>query len=105
MLAATAVVGGVVAVFNMLPASAATCAVAWQSSAVYTGGAPVPHNGRTSLGKGGPKKGAPPGPPGVGQAQGPGGGSPPTPPTQTGSAGGCNFPAWVQGRNYVTGDV
>ena len=41
MLAATAIVGGVVAVFNMLPASAATCAAAWQSSAVYTGGATV----------------------------------------------------------------
>ncbi|MFF5230974.1 glycoside hydrolase family 19 protein [Dactylosporangium sp. NPDC000521] len=104
-LAATAVVGGVVAVFNMLPASAASCSPAWQASAVYTGGATVSRNGHNFLAKWWTQNEAPPGTTGVWQDQGSCGGSTPQPPTQTGSAGGCSFPAWVQGRNYVTGDI
>ncbi|WP_433611624.1 glycoside hydrolase family 19 protein [Dactylosporangium sp. CA-139114] len=108
MLAAVTIAGGVVAVFNMLPASAASCSPAWQASAVYTGGATVSRNGHNYLAKWWTQNEAPPGTTGVWQDQGScggGGGSPATQPPQTGSAGGCDFPAWVQGRNYVTGDI
>ena len=88
MLAATAVAGGVVAVFNMLPASAATCAPAWQSAAVYTGGATVSHNGKNFLAKWWTQNEAPPGNTGVWQDQGVCGGSTPCwpSPCRTGSS-------------------
>ncbi|MGI5246080.1 glycoside hydrolase family 19 protein [Dactylosporangium sp. CA-139066] len=106
MLAAMAIVSGVVAVFNMMPASAASCAAPWQATAVYTGGATVSRNGHNYLAKWWTQNEAPPGTSGVWQDQGSCGGSgPANPPPQTGSAGGCSFPAWVQGRNYVTGDI
>jgi predicted chitinase len=105
MLAAMALVSGVVAAFNMLPASAASCATRWQATAVYTGGATVSHNGHNYLAKWWTQNETPPGTTGVWQDQGACGGGQPNPPTQTGSAGGCSFPAWAQGHNYVTGDI
>jgi len=89
----------------MLPASAASCATPWQATAVYTGGATVAHNGHNYLAKWWTQNEAPPGTSGVWQDQGACGGGQPNPPTQTGTAGACSFPAWVQGHNYVTGDI
>ncbi|MFB9181599.1 glycoside hydrolase family 19 protein [Dactylosporangium sucinum] len=104
-IAAVAIVGGVVAVFNMLPASAATCAAQWQASAVYTGGMTASLNGHNYRAKWWTQNERPPGTSGVWEDQGTCGGSTPNPPTQTGTTGACSFPAWVQGRNYVTGDI
>src|SRR3954465_15274323 len=107
MLAAMTIVSRVVAVFNILPASAASCSPAWQASAVYTGGATISYNGHNYLAKWWTQNEAPPGTTGVWQDQGScgGGGGTPQPPTQTGTTGACSFPAWVQGHNYVTGDI
>src|SRR3954462_1155455 len=106
MLAAMTIVSGVVAAFNILPASAASCSLAGRASAVYTGGAPISYNGHNYLAKWWTQNEAPPGTTGVWQDQGScGGGGTPQPRTQTGATGACSFPAWVQGHNYVTGDI
>jgi predicted chitinase len=77
-LAALTLTGALLAVLPATAASAATCATPWQSSAVYTGGMQVSHNGRNYQAKWWTQNEAPPGTSGVWQDLGAcGGGTPP----------------------------
>ncbi|MDG4797905.1 glycoside hydrolase family 19 protein [Micromonospora sp. WMMD1082] len=82
-LAALTLAGALLAVIPSTAASAATCATPWQSSAVYTGGMQVSHNGRNYQAKWWTQNEAPPGTSGVWQDLGACGGSTP-PPTNPG---------------------
>jgi predicted chitinase len=85
ILAALAAVVGLAVVAPMTSASAATCAPAWNSTAVYTGGAVVSRNGHNWTAKWWTQGEAPPAASGVWADQGAcggsggGGGTPPNP--------------------------
>ena len=85
-------------------ASAATCASAWNSSSVYTGGMSASYSGHNWLAKWW-TQGETPGAADVWADQGACGGSGGTGGTTGGSGGTCSYPAWAAGHNYVTGDV
>ncbi|PWR08781.1 chitinase [Micromonospora acroterricola] len=98
--AALVAVSGLVAVIPSTPASAAACSASWQSSAVYTGGAQVSHNGRNYQAKWWTQNEAPPGTTGVWQDLGACGGTTP-PPTNPGSfvVSEAQFNQMFPGRN------
>ncbi|MEV0730425.1 MULTISPECIES: glycoside hydrolase family 19 protein [Polymorphospora] len=100
-LAALAVAVALAVVVPMSSASAATCATAWNSSAVYTGGMTASHNGRNWQAKWWTQGEAPStGGSGVWADQGTcGGGTQPPPGTN------CNHPAWVAGQWYPAGSI
>ncbi|MFB9370423.1 MULTISPECIES: glycoside hydrolase family 19 protein [Kitasatospora] len=110
LLAALAVAVGF-AVFLPGAASAATCATAYSSSAVYTGGATVSYNGHNWGAKWWTQGETPStGGSGVWADQGVcgGGGNPTTTPTPSPTStptGSCNYPAWVAGQTYTTGAI
>ncbi|MEV4973916.1 glycoside hydrolase family 19 protein [Streptomyces scopuliridis] len=81
-------------------ASAATCGPGWTASAVYTGGNVASYNGRNWSAKWW-TQGETPGTADVWADQGSCDGSSPG----GGSGGSCDYPAWVAGRAYVTGDI
>ena len=108
-----AVTGAVVAVgipvLGAGTASAApTCASAWNSSAVYTGGMSASYQGDNWTAKWWTEGDTPGGAAGVWADQGPcggsgggtggGGGG-------TGGGGSCSYPAWVAGTNYTAGTI
>ena len=99
VVAALLAAGGLAAILPATTASAAACAAPWQSSAVYTGGATVSHNGRNWLAKWWTQNEAPPGTSGVWADQGACGTSTPPP------GGTCNYPNWVAGSWYATGNI
>lgn len=104
LAAVAAVVGLVILVPMSSPASAATCASAWNSSSVYTGGMTASYNSHNWSAKWW-TQGETPGAADVWADQGTcTGGSGGTGGT-TGGSGGCSYPAWVAGRAYVTGDI
>ncbi|MBW4721074.1 chitinase [Saccharothrix sp. SC076] len=79
-------------------ASAATCATTWSPTAVYTGGMTASHNGRNWSAKWWTQNETP-GSASVWADQGACGGGPTTTPPA------CDYPAWVQGKSYVTGNI
>ena len=82
------------------PASAdPACAAAWNASQVYTGGMTASFNGHNYLAKWWTQGEQPPGTSGVWTDQGTCGGG------GGGGTGSCNYPQWVAGTNYVTGDI
>lgn len=98
-LAAIALMVGVLtAVLPTASASAADCATAWSSSAVYNGGARVSHNGRNWSAKWWTQNEAP-GTADVWADQGTCGGGT-TPPPST-----CDHPNWVAGQWYAAGSI
>jgi chitinase len=103
-LAAAAVVTGALAVaLPIASASAATCAAPWSAGAVYTGGMAASYNGHNWSAKWWTQNETPGGASGVWADQGGCGGSTTPPPGNPGT--GCDHPAWVAGRPYVTGDI
>ncbi|PPK66397.1 glycoside hydrolase family 19 protein [Actinokineospora auranticolor] len=115
-VAAAAAAAGLAFVLPSVTAEAAAdCAAPWASATVYTGGKTASYNGKNWQAKWW-TQGETPGGAQVWTDQGAcGGGTPPTttttrpttttPPTTTLPPGGCNYAAWVQGKNYVTGDI
>jgi chitinase len=104
LAALAAVVGLVILVPLSSPASAATCASAWNSSSVYTGGMTASYNTHNWSAKWW-TQGETPGAADVWADQGScTGGSGGTGGT-TGGSGSCSYPAWAAGHAYVTGDV
>ncbi|MBO4209211.1 carbohydrate-binding protein, partial [Micromonospora echinofusca] len=99
-LTALVVTGSLVAIIPSTPASAATCAASWQSSAVYQGGDQVSHNGRNYQAKWWTQNEAPPGSTGVWQDLGACDGGTTPPPGGT-----CTYPNWVAGTWYVAGSI
>jgi chitodextrinase len=87
-------------------ASAATCASAWSSSQIYTGGMSASYNGHNWSAKWW-TQGETPGAADVWADQGACGGSSGggSGGTTAGSGGSCTYPAWAAGHNYVTGDI
>lgn len=104
-LAAVAVTGAAVAVLVAGSASAATCATAWNATAVYTGGMTASYSGHNYQAKWWTQNENPSvNGSGVWADQGTCGGS--TDPTTTPPTGGtCSYPAWVAGQAYVTGNI
>lgn len=98
-LAVLTIAGTLMAIIPAATASAAICATSWHSSAVYTGGMQVSHNGRNYQAKWWTQNEAPPGTSGVWQDLGACGGSTPPP------GGTCNHPNWVAGTWYPAGSV
>ncbi|GAA1601472.1 glycoside hydrolase family 19 protein [Catellatospora bangladeshensis] len=98
-LVALTVAGGLMAILPSTAASAAACATPWQSSAVYTGGMQVSHNGRNYQAKWWTQNEAPPGTTGVWQDNGACGTTTPPP------GGTCNYPNWAAGTWYATGAI
>ncbi|NEA52682.1 chitinase [Streptomyces sp. SID13666] len=84
-------------------ASAAQCTTAWNSSTVYTGGLSASYNGHNWSAKWWTQNETP-GNAAVWADQGACGSSGGSGGT-TGGTGTCDYPAWVAGRAYVTGDV
>lgn len=84
-------------------ASAAQCTTAWNSSTVYTGGLSASYNGHNWSAKWWTQNETP-GNAAVWADQGACGSSGGSGGT-TGGTGSCDYPAWVAGRAYVTGDV
>ncbi|QXE38825.1 chitinase [Streptomyces sp. GMY02] len=80
-------------------ASAATCAAGWSASTVYTGGTTASYNGHNWSAKWW-TQGETPGTTDVWADQGSCDGSSPG-----GGSGACDYPAWVAGRAYVTGNI
>lgn len=104
-LAAAATAGALAIFVPMSSASAATCASAWSSSAVYTGGATVSHNGHNWSAKWWTQGETPSSSAQVWNDQGSCTGG-------SGSSGGsgdsgseCNHPNWDANANYTTGDI
>lgn len=85
-------------------ASAADCAAAWSSSSVYTGGQTASYNAHNWQAKWW-TQGETPGAADVWADEGACGGSSGGTGGTTGGSGSCSYPAWVAGRNYVTGDI
>lgn len=84
-------------------AASTACASPWSSSAVYTGGMSASYQGDNWTAKWWTEGDVPGGAAGVWVDQGAcadGGSAPPTSPP-----GGCDYPAWVAGTNYTTGDI
>ncbi|MDM4722289.1 glycoside hydrolase family 19 protein [Micromonospora sp. WMMA1363] len=98
-LAGLTIAGALVAIIPSTAASAATCATPWRSSAVYTGGMQVSHNGRNYQAKWWTQNEAPPGTSGVWQDLGACDGSTPPP------GGTCDHPNWVAGTWYPAGSI
>ncbi|MEV6984274.1 glycoside hydrolase family 19 protein [Sphaerisporangium sp. NPDC051017] len=95
---ALVVAGALAVILPMSPASAAACATPWSSSQVYTGGMTASYNSHNWQAKWWTQNETP-GNADVWADQGTctgGGGDP---------GGSCNYPNWVAGRNYVTGDI
>ncbi|MEV6212450.1 glycoside hydrolase family 19 protein [Kitasatospora sp. NPDC051914] len=85
-------------------ASAGTCAAAWNSSSVYTGGMSASYGGHNWTAKWWTQGETPStGGSGVWADQGGCGGGGGSTPTPTGSS--CDHPAWVAGRTYTTGSI
>ncbi|MEV6522552.1 glycoside hydrolase family 19 protein [Longispora sp. NPDC051575] len=102
ILTGLAVVGTLAVIMPMTSANAAVdCTTAWSSGTVYVGGTRASHNSRNWSAKWW-TQGETPGAAAVWADQGACGGGTPTP---TPTAGSCNYPAWVQGRAYVTGNI
>lgn len=99
-LASVAVAAAIAFVAPTSPASAeATCAAAWNSGSVYTGGMTASYGGHNWSAKWWTQNETPGSSSGVWADQGTcGGGS--TPP-----GSGCDYPAWAAGHNYVAGDI
>ncbi|MFI6390318.1 glycoside hydrolase family 19 protein [Nonomuraea sp. NPDC050540] len=96
-LAALLMAMGVLAVVLPSAASAAACATAWSSSAVYNGGAVVSHNGHNWSAKWWTQNESP-GSAAVWADQG----------TCSGGGGGgtpCNYPNWAAGTFYAVGSI
>ena len=91
-------VGLAILVPMAFPASAATCASAWSSSSVYTGGQTASYNGHNWSAKWW-TQGETPGSADVWSDSGSCGGS------TGGGTGNCDYPAWVAGQNYTTGAI
>ncbi len=85
-------------------ASAGTCASAWNSSSVYTGGMSASYSGHNWTAKWWTQNETPGGASGVWADNGVCGGGGGSTPTPTGG-GSCDYPAWVAGRTYTTGTV
>ncbi|WP_410169987.1 glycoside hydrolase family 19 protein [Actinacidiphila bryophytorum] len=103
LAALAAIVGLAILVPMSSPASAATCATAWNSSSVYTGGMTASYNSHNWSAKWW-TQGETPGAADVWADQGScTGGSGGTGGTTGGS--GCSYPAWAAGHSYVTGDI
>jgi len=86
----------VLAVVLPTSATAASCAGAWNSGSVYTNGMTASYNSHNWLAQWWTQNNAP-GTDSVWADQGTCGGGTTQP--------GCDYPAWVAGRNYVTGDI
>ncbi len=102
-LASIAMAAAISFVIPAAPASADTaCATAWNATSVYTGGMTVSFDGQNYLAGWWTQNEQPPGTSGVWTDEGAcdGGGSTPPP-----SGGACDYPTWVAGTNYVTGDI
>ncbi|WBB51127.1 carbohydrate-binding protein [Verrucosispora sp. WMMA2044] len=98
--AALTLTGALLAVIPSTAASAAACATGWRSTAVYTSGMQVSHNGRNYQAKWWTQNEAPPGTTGVWQDLGACGGSTPPP-----TGGTCNHPNWTAGTWYPAGSI
>ncbi|WBB52926.1 glycoside hydrolase family 19 protein [Verrucosispora sp. WMMD573] len=98
--AALTLTGALLAVIPSTAASAAACAAGWRSTAVYTSGMQVSHNGRNYQAKWWTQNEAPPGTTGVWQDLGACGGSTPPP-----TGGTCNHPNWTAGTWYPAGSI
>ncbi|WP_091294253.1 glycoside hydrolase family 19 protein [Amycolatopsis xylanica] len=87
-------------VLPMSSASAASCVAAWSSGQVYTGGMTASYNSHNWSAKWW-TQGEIPGTVDVWADQGScsGGSTPP------GGGGSCDYPAWVAGKSYVTGNI
>ncbi len=110
IMALLAAVATAIALAVLLPASAsaASCASAWNSGAVYTGGAAVSYNSHNWSAKWWTQNETPGGASGVWADQGAcDGGSGNPSPTPTGGSGGqsCGYPAWVAGQTYPAGSI
>jgi chitinase len=99
LAALAAVVGLAVLVPMASTASAATCATAWNPSSAYTGGMAASYNAHNWSAKWW-TQGETPGAADVWADQGGCGTS-----SGGGTGGTCDYPAWVAGRAYVTGNV
>jgi predicted chitinase/chitodextrinase len=84
--------------------AAPTCAAAWSSGAVYTGGMSASYNGDNWTAKWWTEGDTPGGAAGVWTDQGPCGGSGGGGGTG-GGGGSCSYPAWVAGTSYATGAI
>lgn len=105
LAALAAAVGLAILVPLSSPASAATCASAWNASSVYTGGMAASYNSHNWSAKWW-TQGETPGAADVWADQGTcSGGSGSTGGTTGGSTGGCSYPAWAAGHAYATGDI
>ncbi len=80
-------------------APAVACATGWSSSGVYTGGQSASYNGHNWSAKWW-TQGETPGSADVWADQGACDGT-----TPGGGGSGCDYPAWVAGQSYVTGDI
>ncbi|HVV17933.1 MAG TPA: glycoside hydrolase family 19 protein, partial [Pseudonocardiaceae bacterium] len=99
-LAAVAVAATLGVVLPAAPASAdPACAATWSASQVYTAGMTASLNGHNYQAKWWTQGEQPPGTSGVWTDEGTCGGS------GGGQTGGCDYPQWVAGTNYVTGDI
>ncbi|GIG62690.1 chitinase [Longispora fulva] len=99
LLAGLAATAAMAIVLPIQAASAADCASAWSSGAVYVGGNQASYNSHNWQAKWW-TQGETPGSADVWADQGScgGGGGTPTPGT-------CDYPNWAQGHNYITGDI
>lgn len=103
-LAAIALAGAMAVVLPVSSASAGDCATAWNASTAYNGGATVSYGGRNWSAKWWTQNEVPSGNSSVWADKGTCGSNPGPAPTSTSGAS-CNYPAWVAGRSYVTGDI
>ncbi|MEU9129659.1 glycoside hydrolase family 19 protein [Kitasatospora sp. NPDC048540] len=105
LLAFLSAIAAAIALAVVLPSSASSavaCATAWDSGAVYTGGATASYNGHNWSAKWWTQNETPGGASGVWADHGvcgAGGGTTPPP------GGSCDYPSWVAGRTYTTGTV
>ncbi|XCM83967.1 glycoside hydrolase family 19 protein [Kitasatospora sp. HUAS MG31] len=105
MVAGLATAAGFAVLLPMSSDAAAACAAPYAASQVYTGGMSASYNGHNWSAKWWTQGETPStGGTGVWADQGAcgGGGGTTTPP---GGGGSCDHPAWVQGRQYTTGDI
>ena len=104
LAAVAAVVGLVILVPMSSPASAATCASAWNSSSVYTGGMTASYNGHNWSAKWW-TQGETPGAADVWADQGTCSGGPAAPAAPPAAAAAAATRPGSPGRRYVTGDI